>query len=98
MPGTSFGWRVTLSAVSGFCSATLVDPWHAPTNSSATHRSARGTASGVDLREHDRRHPQMGHARIAPDGLLGHLERVLEGGRALETEPVHYIPIRADED
>src|SRR5438477_6113996 len=99
MLGTSFACRVTLCAVAGFFWATLCGPWHpANISTNATPASARGTTSGLDLRQHDRRHAEMGHAGITTDGLLGHLERVLERGRALETKPVDHVAIGADKD
>src|SRR6266446_5552074 len=52
----------------------------------------------VDLAEHDRRHPEVAHRWVSADGLLGHLERVLQRGCALEPQPMHDVAIRADED
>ncbi len=40
----------------------------------------------------------MGHARVTPNRLLCHLERVLERGRTFETEAVHDVAITADDD
>src|SRR5690242_3251343 len=52
----------------------------------------------LDLAEHDRRRPQVGHGRVAADRLLGHLERVLEGGRGLEAEAVHDVALATHDD
>src|SRR6266481_5155872 len=51
-----------------------------------------------DVGEHDRRHPQVSNAGMTTNGLLGHLESVLQGGRRLESEAMHYLALAADDD
>src|SRR4029077_19823696 len=98
MPGTSLGWRTTLCGVAALPSANW-GPWHPATATAfARQASRRVIGSGVDLGQHDRRHPQMSNAWMPANGLFGHLEGVLEGGRRLETEPVHDVPVGAHED
>src|SRR6266568_3190004 len=46
--------------------------------------------SSLDVAEHDRGHAEVGDARVATDRLLGHLERVLEGGGGFEADAVDF--------
>src|SRR5256885_6969847 len=52
----------------------------------------------VDLAKHDRRHPEVRHRGVTADGLLRHLERVLQRGGALEAEAMDDVAVGADED
>src|SRR6266851_666867 len=52
----------------------------------------------LDFGQQDRRHAHVRHARMAADGLLGHLERILERGRALEAEAMDDLAVAADDD
>src|SRR5256885_1863413 len=63
-----------------------------------TSPRTRPPVGAPELRQHDRRRAKVGHARVTADGLLGHLERVLERCRALEPEAVHDVAICPDED
>src|SRR5260370_10592934 len=58
----------------------------------------QGIGPLLDFSQQDRRHAHVRHARMAADGLLGHLERILERGRALEAEAVDDLAITADDD
>src|SRR6266571_8220208 len=52
----------------------------------------------LNVAEHDRGHAEVGDARVAPDRLLGHLERILEGGGGFEAEAVHDLALAPYDD
>src|SRR6266568_3350702 len=52
----------------------------------------------LDVAEHDRGHAEVGDAGMATDRLLGHLERVLEGGGGFEAEAVDHVALATDDD
>src|SRR5258706_11291474 len=54
--------------------------------------------SSLNVAEHDRGHAEVSDARVAPDRLLGHLERVLEGAGGFEAEAVHDLALTPDDD
>src|SRR5258708_9305272 len=54
--------------------------------------------SSLNVAEHDRGHAEVSDARVAPDRLLGHLERVLEGARRFEAEAVHDLALAPHDD
>src|SRR6266581_2146256 len=57
-----------------------------------------GVISSLDVAEHDRGHAEVGDAGMAADRLLGHLERVLEGGGGFEAEAVDHLALATDDD
>src|SRR6266849_6075833 len=52
----------------------------------------------LDVGEKDGRHAHVRHAWVAANGLLGHFERVIQRGGALEAEAVNDLAIAADDD
>src|SRR5216684_2330984 len=80
--------------------------WTSPTTSPMARASCTGPRSPeyqgigllLDLGQEYGRHAHVRHAGMATDGLLGHLERILERGRAFEAEAVDDLAVAADDD